>query len=53
MKELDEDINGTWEMKKFVRDDGMKEITLPERPKLRLRCSVMAKTRDTVTEVRD
>jgi hypothetical protein len=53
MKELDGVIIGTWEMKKFVRDDGMKEITLPERLKRRLRCSVMAKTRDTVTEIRD
>jgi hypothetical protein len=40
-------------MKKFMRYESMKEITLPERLKLRLRCSVMAKTRDTVTEIRD
>jgi len=38
---------------KFVRDEVMKDFTLPERLKLRLRCSVMAKTRDTVTEIRD
>jgi hypothetical protein len=53
MKELAEDINGTWEIKKCLRDDDMKEITLPERLRLRLRCSVMAKTRDTATETRD
>jgi len=48
MKEGDEDMNGIWEMKKFVRDGDVKEITL-----LRPRCSVMAKTGDTVTETRD
>jgi hypothetical protein len=40
-------------VKKFVRDEGMKEITFPERLKLRLRCSVMAKRRDIGTEIRD
>jgi hypothetical protein len=40
-------------MKKFVRDEGMKEITFLERLKLRLRCSVMAQRRDTGTEIRD
>jgi hypothetical protein len=53
MKERVEDMNGVWEMKKFVRDEGMKEITLRERLKLRLHCSVMARTRYTVTEMRD
>jgi hypothetical protein len=53
MKQGDEDMNGIWEMKKFVRDEGIKGITLPERLTLRLRCSVMAKIRDIVTEIRD
>ena len=46
-------MNGIWEMKKFVRDEGIKEITLPERLTLCLRSSVMAKILDTVTEIRD
>jgi len=37
---------------KFVRDEVLKGITLPERLKVRLRCNVVARTRDTVTEIR-
>lgn len=36
---------------KFVRDEVLKGITLPERLKVRLRCNVVARTRDTVTEI--
>jgi hypothetical protein len=44
-------MKGIWEMKTFVRDEGMKGITLCERPKLPARCSVLAKRRDTGTEI--
>jgi len=44
---------GDGKRRNFVRDELMKVITLPERLKLRLRSSVMARTRDTVTEIRD
>ena len=53
MKEGDEDMNGIWEMNKFVRDEGIRDNTLPKSLTLRLRCSVMAKIRYTVTEMRD
>jgi len=53
MKKGDEGMNGIWEMKKFVGDEVMEGFSLPERLKLPLRCSVMARTRDSVTDIRD
>jgi hypothetical protein len=44
-------MNGIWGIKIFVKDEVMKEITLSERPKGPVRCSVLVKRWDTGTEV--